>query len=103
MERYKYLIGTSHIDPDNGLLYKVTKVEEKNYRGQGTFIVAYRAQVLANGKLSTKCDKEGYHVRDIEKYYEDYKNSTQERFPQASENIQSSEPGLRRSSRLNSG
>ena len=64
-------VGTSHIDPENGLLYKVLRVEEKNYRGQGTFIVAYRAQVMPDGKVSTKCDKDAYHVRDIEKYYEE--------------------------------
>ena len=49
VDRYKYLVGTSHVDPDNGLLYKVLRVEEKNYRGQGTFIVAYRAQVFPDG------------------------------------------------------
>jgi len=70
VDHYKYLIGTSHVDPNNGLLYKVLRVEEKHYRGQGTFVVAYRAQVLSNGKVSTKCDKEEYHIRDIEKYYE---------------------------------
>ena len=70
MGKYKYLEGTSHIDPDNGILYKVLRVEEKNHRGQGTFIVAFRAQELKNGKLSTKCDREGIHVRDIEKYIE---------------------------------
>ena len=71
VERFKYLVGTSHIDPENGLLYKVLRVEEKNYRGQGTFIVAYRAQVMPDGRVSTKCDKDAYHVRDIEKYYEE--------------------------------
>ena len=39
VEWYKYLIGTSHIDPENGLLYKVLRVEEKHYRGQDTFIL----------------------------------------------------------------
>ena len=72
LERYKYLEGTDHIDPDDGLLYKVTKVEERMYRGQGKFIVAFRAQVLPGGRVSTKCDRDGYHVRDIEKYYNDY-------------------------------
>ena len=28
VDRYKYLVGTSHIDPDNGLLCKVMRVEE---------------------------------------------------------------------------
>ena len=76
LDRYKYLTGTNHIDPDNGLLYKVIRVEEKVYRGQGTYIVAYRAQVLSDGRVSTKCDKEPYHVRDIEKYYEQFVRTT---------------------------
>ena len=76
VERYKYLEGTNHIDPDNGLLYKVLRVEEKTYRGQGTYIVAYRAQVLSDGRVSTKGDKEPYHVRDIERYYEEYTKTT---------------------------
>jgi hypothetical protein len=46
VERFRYLVGISHIDPENGLLYKVLRVEEKHYRGQGTFIVVYRAHVL---------------------------------------------------------
>jgi len=58
VERFKYLVGTSHIDPENGLLYKVLRVEEKNYRGQGTFIVTYRAQVMPDGRASTKCDND---------------------------------------------
>ena len=63
----KYFVGTSHIDLENGLLYKVLLVEEKNYLGQGTFIVAYRAQVLPDGRISTKCDKDAYHECDIER------------------------------------
>ena len=31
VEWFKYLVGTSHIDPENGLLYKVLSVEEKNF------------------------------------------------------------------------
>jgi hypothetical protein len=81
VEKYKYLVGTNHLDPDNGLLYKVLRVEKQNYRGQGTFIVAYRAQVLANGRISTKCDKDAYHVRDIEKYYRAYSDKIKFDFP----------------------
>ena len=72
--------GTNHLDPDDGLLYRVMRVEEKNYRGQGTFIVAYRAQVLSDGRVSVKCDKDAFHVRDIEKYYVDYTARVKERF-----------------------
>ena len=49
-----YLEGTNHIDPDDGFLYEVTKVEEKTFRGQGRYIVAHHAQVLSGGRLSTK-------------------------------------------------
>ena len=31
VDKYKYLEGTSHIDPDNGLLYKVIRAEERTY------------------------------------------------------------------------
>ena len=81
VEKYKYLIGTKHIDPDNGLLYKVIRVEEKMYRGQGNYIVAYRAQVFPDGRISTKCDKDAYHVRDIEQYYNEYIVQVNNKFP----------------------
>ena len=64
LERYKYLEGTDHIKSDDGLLYKVTKVDERVYRRQGNFIVAFR--------VSTKCDWDGYHVRKLQKYYNHY-------------------------------
>ena len=35
IDDYMYLEGTNHIDPDDGLLYKIISVEEKNYPGQG--------------------------------------------------------------------
>ena len=81
VERYMYLVGTNHIDPDDGLLYKVTKVEAKNFRGQGTFIVAHRAQVLKDGLVSTKCDRDVYHIKDIENYYNDHQKYVQLKFP----------------------
>ena len=73
--RYKYLEGTNHIDPDDGLLYKIISVEEKNYPGQGKYIVGYRAYVYPNGKVSLKPSKEAYHIRDLETYYQDYVKS----------------------------
>ena len=72
IEQYKYLEGTNHIDPDDGLLYKVISVEEKNYPGQGTLIVCYRGHVYPNGKISMKASRDAYNVRDIEQYYHDY-------------------------------
>ena len=56
------------------------RVEEKNYRGQGTFIVTYRAQVLRDGRMSATSAKDAFHVRDIEKYYVDYTARVKERF-----------------------
>ena len=56
------------------------RVEEKNYRGQGSYIVAYRAQVLSDGRVSVKSEKDAFHVRDIEKYYVDYTARVKERF-----------------------
>jgi hypothetical protein len=38
---------------------------------------------MADGRVSTKCDKDAYHIRDIEKYYEDYKKTVQDQFPHA--------------------
>ena len=87
IDKYKYLEGTSHLDPDNGLLYRVMRVEERTYKGQGKFIVAFRSQILSDGKVSSKCERDGYHIRDIEKYYNDYKTLIQERFPDAKEII----------------
>ena len=72
VEKYKYLEGTNHIDPDDGLLYKIISVEEKNYPGQGNFIVGYRAFVFPNGKVSLKPSKDAYNIRDLEVYYQDY-------------------------------
>ena len=81
VDKYKYLVGTNRLDPDNGLLYKVTRVVEENYRNQGKFIVSFRAQVLSDGRISTKCDKDAYHIRDIQKYYHDYRDKVMLKFP----------------------
>ena len=72
VDDFMYLVGTNHIDPDNGLLYKVMSVEQKTYRNQGTFIVAMRAQVFPDGRVSTKCDRDAIHVRDVQKYHDEY-------------------------------
>ena len=31
-DKFMYLVGTNHLDPDNGLLYKITRVVEQKYR-----------------------------------------------------------------------
>ena len=72
VEKFKYLEGTDHLDPDDGLLYRVLKVEERNYPGQGRFIVCFRAHVYPDGKLCMKTCKEAIHVRDVEEYYRKY-------------------------------
>ena len=72
VSKYKYLEGTNHIDPDDGLLYKVLQVEERNYPGHGRFIVSYRSHVFPNGKVRMKTCKEAMHVRDVEEYYRSY-------------------------------
>ena len=72
VSKYIYLEGTNHIDPDDGLLYKVLKVEERNYPGQGRFIVCYRGHVFPNGKVCLKTSKEAIHVRDVEEYHRQY-------------------------------
>ena len=69
IEQYRYLEGTNHFYPDDGLLYKVFSVIEKNYPGQGTLIVCYRGHVYPNGKVSIKASRDAYNVRDIEQYY----------------------------------
>ena len=40
---------------------------------------------MPDDRVSTKCDKDAYHVRDIEKYYEEYRDSVSRRLPKASE------------------
>jgi len=72
LDDFKYLEGTNHIDPDDGLLYKIISVEEKDYPGQGKFIVGYRAYVFPNGKVCMKPSKDAYHIKDLEVYYNDY-------------------------------
>ena len=109
--KYKYLEGTNHIDPDDGLLYKITSVEEKNYPGQGKYIVGYRAYVYSNGKVSVKPSKEAYHIRDLESYYHDYVKSVkplvnEKHVELAREDhrsgVQSLRPAYRRKNRNNS-
>ena len=72
VDKFKYLEGTCHIDPDDGLLYKVLTVEEKNYPGQGRYIVCYRGHVYPNGKVCMKTARDAIHVRDVEQYYNEY-------------------------------
>ena len=68
-DQYRYLEGTYHLDPDDGLMYKVFSAEETNVPDQGTLIVCYRGHVYPNGKVSIKASRDGYNVRDIKQYY----------------------------------
>ena len=74
IEQCRYLEGTTHVDPDDGLLYKTMSVEGKNYPGQGTLIICYRGHVHSNGKVSMKASRDAYYVRDIKLYYHDNVN-----------------------------
>ena len=72
LDDYKYLEGTNHIDPDDGLLYKIIEVRLQRYKEIGKLIVGIRAQVYPDGKVSTAKQREEFHIRDLEQYYEAY-------------------------------
>ena len=42
--------------------------------------MVYRVQVLADGWITTKSDKEAYHIRDVEKYYRAYTDTVNFKF-----------------------
>ena len=45
--------------------------------------------MLSDGRVSMKCEKDAFHVRDIERYYVEYMARVTEQFPASSEsNIQ---------------
>ena len=81
LHQCKYLKFTNDLNPDDGLLYRVMRVGEKNYRVQGSFIDAYRVQVFHDDSVSTKCENDVFHVRDIERYYVEYMKRVKEQFP----------------------
>ena len=62
VKKFKYSECTDHLDPDDGLLYRVLRVEERNYSGQGRFVVCYRAHVYPDGKICMKTSKEAIHA-----------------------------------------
>ena len=57
---YYYLIGTTHIDNENGTKYLVTRIVIHS-----GYIAAYRSSVLANGQRSRFEDDTPIHVKDI--------------------------------------
>ena len=56
---FQYLIGTYHLDDEDGLLYKVTRVGI--YKG---YVVCWRKLVLSDGTLH-KEDKRSLHAQDV--------------------------------------
>ena len=48
VEKFEYIVVTSHLVMDNGILYEILMLVKLNYRDHETFIVANRTQVLAN-------------------------------------------------------
>ena len=38
-------------------------------------------QVLSDGRVSTKCENDVFHVRNIERYYVEYMKRVKEQFP----------------------
>ena len=71
VNEYKYLIGTIHLDPDDGEYYKVTDVIEETYdETEGPLIVAYRRHVSKTGKYLKKTTEDDYpiHIGDIVQY-----------------------------------
>jgi hypothetical protein len=38
IEDFQYLANTYHIDPEDGLLYETTRVEEDSFANQGTLL-----------------------------------------------------------------
>jgi len=66
LSEFQYLIGTTHCDDEDGMLYQTTRVVEEN-----GFIVVYRRNVSKNGRLALSEDGP-IHVRDIVKLTAEY-------------------------------
>ena len=63
VDDYKYLVGTTHRDDKDKLLYLVTKVYRQRASG---YIVADRVLILSDGSNHKIPDHLPTHVRDIE-------------------------------------
>ena len=68
VSKFDYLVGTTHKDDEDGMLYQTTRVLDEN-----GFIVAYRRNIHKNGRLSIKEDGP-IHVRDVEILTKEYEN-----------------------------
>ena len=60
VEDFQYLIGTQHIDDENGTKYEVTRVLNQN-----GYIVAFRSPILLSGKRNRYEDETPIHIEDI--------------------------------------
>ena len=64
VEDYQYLVGISHFDDEDGLLY----VTQKVYIGRSPVrqvILVNRASIHRNGTVSSRADSTPIHVADI--------------------------------------
>jgi len=68
ISHYEYLVGTTHKDDEDGMLYQTTRVVEEN-----DLIVVYRRNIHKNGRLSVKEDGP-IHVRDVEILTKEYES-----------------------------
>jgi hypothetical protein len=85
---FKYLIGTLHLDDENGLLYRCTRVVVRK-----GVIIAYRALELANGR--TQEDKIPIHIADIVRMTQDTLTGIESGVPSPSVSHIVSETNLR--------
>ena len=71
VEDYHYLIGTDHIDDEDGTEYRVTRIV--NHNG---YIVAFRTSLLLNGTPNKWEDDIPIHVKDIVRMSSSSNNGT---------------------------
>ena len=71
VEDFKHLVGTHHLDSDDGVLYITVEVLERKFP-EGYFIVGLRRPYLARGLDTARHAPEAVHIRDIEKMTADY-------------------------------
>ena len=70
---YKYLIGTTHYDPDDKCVYRCLRVVAEDF-GSGAEVVVYRSAYIAKTKKWRKEDRDPVRVRDIIEYYDNEEN-----------------------------
>ena len=73
MGLYKYLIGSTHYDPDDKCVYRCLRVVAEDF-GSGAEVVVYRSAYIAKTKKWRKEDRDPVHVRDIIEYHDNEEN-----------------------------